>query len=119
MMPKGKYFIGDLCYVLGDDWDEVCDTIIQNNKILEGEFTLKDGRKFATYSTNYGDGEYESNIKTSHSVDSGSIGCILVSDIKEEIREFLGAIVEFDNDFQTSSNNGIIQFGHVKIDTNY
>lgn len=24
-MPAGRYYVGDLCYVMDDVWDEVCD----------------------------------------------------------------------------------------------
>ena len=24
MFPAGKYYVGDLCYVMHDEWDEVC-----------------------------------------------------------------------------------------------
>jgi hypothetical protein len=88
---------------------------------------LKDGRKFAMYSTAYGDGVYYDHYGHSYSVDSGSIGCILLDDIKyvDDFDQFLdvGAILEFDEDFVTwggrgeSDWEGIIQFGHVVIET--
>ena len=123
MMPAGKYYVGDLCYVMSDDeWKEFCSLTIKGNECLDGEFTLSDGRRFATYGTMYGDGGYHSNIGTSHSVDAGLIGCIRVEDIranKYEDIESLGAIVEFENDFVTSEHEGTIQFGHVEIYTGY
>jgi hypothetical protein len=81
---------------------------------------LKDGRRFASFGTAYGDGTYQSNISTSHSVDSGSIGCIRVEDIRDNTYadiEQLGAIVEFDAPFEVSEDHGLIQFGHVQIET--
>jgi len=126
-MPAGKYYIGDLCYVMHDAWTECCELFFPDNhppKGIEGEFTLKDGRRFASFSTAHGDGTYSSNIGTSHSVDSGSIGCIRVEDIrdKEYTPEFLaelGAFVEFDKPFEVSNNSGMLVFGHVKIETDY
>ena len=45
MMPAGKYYIGDLCYVMTDDeWREICAIIIKGNQCLDGEFELPDGR---------------------------------------------------------------------------
>ena len=128
MMPKGKYYIGDLCYVMADDeWLDICDITIQGTRVLEGEFQLKDGRRFAMYSTAYGDGVYYDEYGHSYSVDSGSIGCILLDDIKyvDNFDQFLdvGAILEFDEDFVTvggrgeSDWEGMIQFGHVVIET--
>jgi len=128
MMPAGKYYIGDLCYVMADDeWLDICDITIQGTRVLEGEFQLKDGRRFAMYSTAYGDGTYHDHYGFSYSVDSGSIGCILLDDIKyvDNFDQFLdvGAILEFDEDFVTvggrgeSDWDGRIQFGHVVIET--
>ena len=127
-MQAGKYYVGDLCYVLDDDeWDEVCSIIIQGNKVIDGEFELKDGRKFAIYSTAYGDGLYNDYYANEYSVDSGSIGCIKVEDIKnvkDKIDiELLGATVDFEIDFVTGGGrgtkdwNGTIQFGSIAIET--
>ena len=123
-MPAGKYYIGDLCYVMHPEWDECCDLFFPPGDNIgpgrEGEFTLRDGRRFASFGTAYGDGVYRSNIGTSHSVDSGSIGCIRQQDIltnKYPYIESLGAFVTFASDFAVSEQNGVIQFGHVIIDT--
>ena len=76
MMPAGKYYIGDLCYVMtNEEWDEFCKLTISGHECVDGEFTFADGRRFATYGTKWGDGEYRSNIGTKHSVDAGLIGC--------------------------------------------
>ena len=118
-MPAGRYAIIDLCYVLHDVWDEFCALTIKDHQCLDGEFTLADGRRFATLSTAYGDGTYRSNIGTDHSVDAGLIGCILVSDIRDNTYdniEDLGAIVEFDQPFEVSSDQGLLKFGHVMIE---
>lgn len=121
-MPSGTYYIGDLCYVMHPEWDEFCDVTIEGNNVKNGEFALKDGRKFATYSTLYGDGNYRSNIGSYHSVDAGLIGCIRLEDIKDpeatmEQMKSLGTIVEFDMPFETSESEGVITFGCVEIDT--
>jgi len=91
MMPAGEYYIGDLCYVMtSEEWLEVCDLTIQDSRLIEGEFQLKDGRKFAMYSTAYGDGTYYDHYGFSYSVDSGSIGCIRMEDIKDNKNASLG-----------------------------
>jgi len=129
MMQAGKYYIGDLCYVMADDeWKEICSIIIQGNRVMiDGEFELKDGRKFAIYSTKWGDGLYDDHYGHSYSVDSGSIGCIRLEDIKyvDNYDQFLdiGAIVDFKIDFVTGGGrgtkgwDGIIQFGSIAIET--
>ena len=127
-MPAGKYYIGDLCYVMTDDeWLEFCDITIRGTQVIDGEFQLKDGRRFATYGTAYGDGVYNDQYGNSYSVDAGLIGCIRVEDIRAEKYENileLGSIMEFDKSFVTSGGRsdgsweGVIQFGHVKVETN-
>jgi hypothetical protein len=120
MMKAGKYWVGDLCYVFDDDWSDVLNVIIDGDKCLEGEFNLADGRRFALFNTAYGDGQYYDQNGHSYSVDAGSIGCILVDDIKANKYADLtkcGNIVEFKEDFACYSDNGIIHIGHLEIDT--
>lgn len=118
-MPAGEYYIGDLCYVV-DEWDDYCSVIIQDDKCLNGEFHMPDGRKFASYGTCWGDGVYEDTSGRQYSVDAGLIGCILVSDItRKDMGDVtrLGAFVTFEKDFETGSKDGVIFFGRVQIDT--
>ena len=127
-MPAGKYYIGDLCYVMNDaEWEEFCNITIDGNNVIDGEFQLKDGRCFATYGTAYGDGVYHDQYGHSYSVDAGLIGCIKVKDIRAEKYENLldfGAVIEFDKFFVTWAGRGDdgwpgrIQIGHVMIETN-
>jgi len=120
-MPAGKYYVGDLCYVMDqDEWHQVCARTIQGNKIVDGEFELDDGRRFAIYGTAYGDGEYYDQYGHTYSVDAGSIGCVLMSDIRANKYDNLldlGAILEFTEPFETGSQGGQLQFGHVIIET--
>ena len=129
MMPSGEYYVGDLCYVMEDDeWDQFCNITIQGNRCLDGEFTMLDGRKFATYGTKWGDGEYRDQYGNRYPVDAGLIGCILLSDIRADKYGDLkrcGAIHKFERDFVTrggrSSNaqgwDGVIYFGNLAVDT--
>lgn len=118
-MKAGKYFIGDLCYVLGDRWNEVCDLIIKDHQCLDGIFTLADGTEFAIYGTAYGDGSYEDQYGNSYPVDSGSIGCVLVSSItlEESTNIQLGNVHDFYNEFEPSEDDGLIIIGEIEIDT--
>lgn len=115
-MKAGKYWVGDLCYVLADKWNEVCDLTIKNNECLYGVFTLKDGTEFAIHGTAWGDGEYWDNESRTYPVDSGSIGCVLVSSI-ENADESCGNIIDFEEDFETGTKGGTIFFGEVEIET--
>jgi len=120
MMPAGTYWIGDLCYVMHDEWDEFCELTIKGNQCVDGEFQLKDGRRFAQYHTAYGDGTYADEDGSEYGVDAGLLGCIMVKDIddaKPENDLGLGHVVTFNYPFHTESVNGKIAFGHILIDT--
>jgi len=126
MMPAGLYYVGDLCYVMTDEeWDDFCSITIQGNECVSGEFTMPDGRKFATYNTMYGDGEYsDQSAHYSFVVDSGSIGCIKLTEINVGIDDVgrLGSVIQFNSDFETSGGrsekwDGVIRFGHIHINT--
>lgn len=124
-MPAGKYYIGDLCYVLHDSWYEFCDITISDHKCLEGEFNFKDGRRFASFSTKWGDGQYEDQYARTYAVDAGLIGCISVRDIDQGLIEmttgvgprFGGQIHIFDKDFNCYEEDGKIHIGDVVVDT--
>ena len=121
MMQPGKYYIGDLCYVMHSEWDEFCSLTIVGDKVLDGEFNLKDGRRFATFTTKWGDGTYKDEQGHTYGVDAGLIGCINVKDITPSELENLkdGRVIEFVQDFSTFSAGGVIRFGSVVIDTDY
>jgi hypothetical protein len=84
---------------------------------LEGEFQLADGRRFATFSTMYGDGEYYDQNGNAYPVDAGLIGCIRVEDLTEEIQFGVGKVCQFNYEFEVYSQNGVITIGSVVIDT--
>lgn len=117
-MPAGKYYVGDLCYVMHDVWDEFCDITIENHNVLDGIFALSDKRLFATFCTMYGDGTYRDNYGRMYSVDAGLIGCIRVEDIKDpEAHMDGGHVIEFKEDFEVDSVDGEIMFGNIYINT--
>ena len=119
-MQPGRYYIGDLCYVLHSEWDEFCALTISGDKVLDGEFNLRDGRRFATFTTRWGDGNYFDQNGKSYDVDAGLIGCIALSDIdltNPENSLTGGNIVEFVQPFSTWSAGGEIRIGNVLIDT--
>ncbi len=124
MMPSGVYWVGDLCYVMRDCWEEVCELLFEGRTDYgcnQGEFQLKDGRRFSMYNTQWGDGTFESNGFSQFSVDSGSLGCILKDDITDPSADFkLGSTIDFDKEFEVSSDGGTIFFGDkVRIYTGY
>ena len=123
MMPAGEYYIGDLCYVMHKEWDDVCSLFFKGNtngRCNQGEFVLKDGRRFAGYNTKWGDGEYRDQFNNRYLVDSGCIGCILVSDIVEMDKRNidLGNVIKMTKEFDTSNIDGLISFNNITIETN-
>jgi hypothetical protein len=121
MMKAGTYYVGDLCYVLRDDWEEVCNAVIKYPDVLEGIFTLPNGKTFATLNTMHGDGGYLDNLGNDYSVDSGGIGCISVEYLTNEQLDgiaHLGHTRHFAEDFEVKNDSGRLIFGSVVIDTN-
>lgn len=126
-MPAGRYYVGDLCYVMTEqEWDQFCSITIKGQECVDGEFEMPDGRKFATYGTRWGDGLYKDQYGNRYGVDAGLIGCIRVEDINPEKfgdLESLGSVHEFKHDFYTSGGRGnpnwrgAIQFDRVLIET--
>lgn len=116
--PPGKYWIGDLCYVLGDRWDEVCSHICRPDW-NDGLFTLDGGLQASCFGTAHGDGLYEDNFGNEYGVDAGIIGCVLseaVGRCRKRDRG-LGHIHKFPVSFDAFYQDGKIHFGCVVVDT--
>lgn len=120
VMPAGDYYIGDLCYVMHEEWDEVCEEFFKgrtDHGCNEGELKLADGRRFVSFNTAYGDGTYNDQYGNYYHVDAGLIGCIKMADIREKV-PFSGTnVVSFLKDFTCSSDGKRLRFGHIVIDT--
>ena len=128
-LPKGEYYIGDLCYVIRKEWISVVKEYFgnqekfpnlnlhaltierENNKPLKLVmfFTGSDG----TYYINGPKKEENAII-----VDSGSIGIVDTSllnpDTLEE-RAFLGHVHKFKEDFVIKYDKKIIEIGNLYI----
>ena len=132
MFPAGKYYVGDLCYVMHDEWDEVCGKFFEgrdDHGCNQGVFQLKDGRKFASFNTKWGDGVYFDQGGEEYGVDAGLIGCISLNDIDlnaDGNSTLGGQIIQFDSDFTVSGGeiyesrrdwDGVIRIGHIVIKT--
>ena len=83
MMRPGRYYVGDLCYVMHPQWNEVCNLMFATDGggVLNGEFNLANGVRFSVQSTAYGDGTYFDEEGRKYPVDAGVIGCIRVEDV--------------------------------------
>jgi len=119
MMPPGRYWIGDLCYVLGDKWEEVCDLMISGDDIIDGEvFRMDDGTIFTVLSTEYGDGTYTDQYGNEYPVDAGLIGAVKTEDITDPKAHLdYGKVVTFNNEWDFYRENGVLTFGDIEINT--
>lgn len=117
-MKAGKYYIGDLCYVLRDEiWDEVCGLLFHGwgNVLDDGLHKLKDGREFYIFSTAHGDGVYKDQVGFEYAIDSGTIGCILADSVKLPERGKF-RVVDLP-DAYSYVDGGTLYFGNVIINT--
>ena len=132
IMPEGRYYIGDLCYILDDElYEELCSLswpirydydIKQHDYIrFEGVFHLKSktGKvvQVANFGTQYGDGQYSVKLYKSENtvgslpVDSGSIGAVLIDDIDKSKIDDDMYFRTFKNPFNVGFDNGTIIIG--------
>lgn len=118
VFKPGKYFIGDISYVMHNDWSEFCSDHYESDGMLS---TLSDGRQFWFHGTYFGDGYYQDNNYHEYPVDAGILGIININDIKltEHDDITLGNEVDFSEPFAVSydSKTGIFYFGHITIET--
>lgn len=99
VLPAGEYWVGDLCHVLSDEcWKEVCERPIEDDDADgagDGVYRLNDGRLYGIVSVD-GDGRYRTNLRNRQvSVDSGTVGCILLESITPPERTDLGFVQRF------------------------
>lgn len=118
-LKKGKYYIGDPCYVFNKSWIKVLkETDFFENTILFGYDIIGGG-------TSHGDGTYYDNFLNEYYVDAGLIACLPVELLKidnviNENDEPEGYIIyEFEKDFKCEIYNGDFFFGKFFISTNY
>ena len=119
MMRPGTYYVGDLCYVMHPQWREVCNLMFASgdNGVLDGEFNLANGVRFAVHGTAYGDGTYLDEQGREYPVDAGLIGCIRVEDVYDPEWYLAGMqTVVFDKQFELVYNDGIISFVYANGD---
>ena len=125
-LPAGIYYVGDLCYVVDDgEWKKYCSRSFPFDDYNEvvGIFQASSGASYAQFGTMYGDGTYLDNYGNKYPVDSGSIGCVPISEIwtaldnPETIK--LGNIVTFTEPLKVSYNSetGVISIGNIDIMT--
>ena len=118
----GTYYVGDLCYAIGDRWDEFCDLTIKSSsegvECLDGDFIMKDGTRLWTHKTMYGDGVYRDTEGRRYAVDAGLIGVISIDQVDSKPTWLEGGqTIKFDRSFEPYYNEGKFVIGHVEINT--
>lgn len=127
ILPAGKYWIGDPCYVFPHDgpmenkWDELLVEVDYFNRPY-GE--LDEGRiKVWAAPTAYGDGVYASNHDKVFGVDAGVIGIVPQETVDylgrtDNDLDELGLFIEFKESFWVDCvDQGYFSFGHIIINT--
>jgi len=123
---KNVYYVGDLCYVMTNEWEEICDNVTRADEDQIG-FSLEDGRDYLLMNTAFGDGTYNDLNGQPYSVDSGTIGAILVNNItdtealNQALNNGLGHLYQSDEELDSYNCNyfeGTIYIGQITIVTN-
>jgi len=135
-LPAGKYWVGDLCYVMPDPMRR---KYLELSEEHEGKFTV-DGVTFGVFSTMHGDGTYpykrttervvnQNTIIEHHRVDgipvdAGSIGITPWDALPWGIDYSDGIVVEFKCELwcaaytQGKKASGELYFGGIIVETN-
>jgi len=82
-LPPGTYYIGDLCYVLGDSWiyKKAWDSI----DYAVPSFFRSESGCIVVDRTAYGDGSYSDNGNRSYSVDAGVLSIVSIELIENHL----------------------------------
>ncbi len=134
MFEAGRYYVGDLCYLFGDDGpfsDDAWIPLLKQTNYLQGD--EESGERggvfeygehmFFSSSTQYGDGCYEDQSGRDYGVDAGIIGCFPVAAFPEgydlDKLSRLGHVIEFDGPFTCDvvDSDGNICIGDLVIAT--
>ena len=112
MLPAGKYYIGDPCYVIAEEnWDAWLDAYREG----DGELTYN-GHEMWAHQTYFGDGSYKDQQGREYGVDAGTLAAVPF-DLVERSFGSLGHVIDFDKPFECSCDEGVFTFGNIVIDT--
>ncbi len=110
----GKYYVGDPCYVIANhEWIPLLN---HNNYFSVNTFEWKGFLMFGA-STMFGDGCFEDDCGREYGVDSGTIGIVPYEYITEFGSIHGGNVIEFDEDFDVSVEDGVFFIGDIVINT--
>lgn len=130
VFPPGKYWIGDPCYVYGDDWLGFCDCFDGIGR--DGGYLQYVKTPFFVCGTADGDGEYDvkqhgSKVGTC-GVDAGLLSVIPMALVKKWLavkkydgtfkkETYGGTIIQADSCFEIEASGGDFNFGPFSVNT--
>lgn len=124
IVPAGKYWLGDPCYIIKDhDWLHFCNEHSFNETEVNSCITLSDGTPVLAFSTYHGDGYYLDQHGNQYCVDAGLIGLVpweyTEKFTEKDSTEYfsLSNVVDFTEDTLCFTADGILTFGNYIIDT--
>lgn len=113
ILPAGKYYIGDPCYVLES---KSLDVVI--DKMVIGTTFELNGHMMWGHFTQYGDGTFADQNGTEYPVDGAALAAVPIDLIENPEGEEHGTVLEFENSFSVNYSDGVFWFGGICIDTN-
>ena len=117
ILPKGKYYIGDPCYIFDESWS----SILEQTDFFRNDNPIFGISNFFVHSTYWGDGTFNDTKGNNFAVDSGLIGILpyelLSIDKVLDEKDTYFLIKEFDSSFAVSYDEGVFIFGDIYIDT--
>jgi len=113
MFKAGKYYVGDLCYVVEkhEDWMQ----LLNDTDYFRNDNQSYKGYPIFVASTAHGDGTFHDQFDNKYAVDAGIIGIMPFEAIEKEGKG--GNIIDFKEDFEVVTAHGIFYIGDIKIDT--
>lgn len=103
----GKYYLGDICYVMKED---VYDKVWGDKHNFESGVHDAEGVKFAVAGTAYGDGTYKGSDGKEYGVDAGVIGIVpeALWDVEKAKRaDELGKVLDVKKLLNFSAHDGV------------
>ena len=116
-LKKGRYLIGDPCYIFSNRHLSEWHNFLDRNHILKYGDTRATGyeQEACIFSTAYGDGVYSDNEQLEYTVDSGLIGAVHYTE-GHQVPENMH-VYRFDVPVECFNDDGILHFGSVVINT--
>ncbi len=117
ILPAGKYYIGDPCYVLDAAAMNAVTDKMTSGEAASSVFEVN-GHMMWAHFTQYGDGAFADQNGAEYPVDSAALSAVPIDLVKNPEGEEHGTVIEFDMSFTVNYKNGVFWFGDICIDTN-